>query len=139
MPAFLLSPLFKWGASILGVIALLGGVWFGIQHAIKKHDDGVRAEVTNQVKIDALTTQAKNAEEDRKFADEVFQAQAQDNLGLSTQKQNTATRIKKAQNDISGKIADGSLVDRPASELLLQGIAQVDAMYAERKEKAAAQ
>ena len=137
MPAFLLSPLFKWGATILGVLALLGGVWFGIQHAIKKHDDGIRDAVKAQVKMDALKTQADNAEKDRKFADEVFKAQADDNLKLGAAKTETADRIKKAKNDITTKINDGTLQDRTASDLILNGIAQIDLMLAERKEKKA--
>ncbi len=134
MPAFLFTPLFKWGASIVGVLILLGGVWFGIQNAIKKHDDGIRTAVQTEVKMDALKEQANSAEQDRKFAQEVFDAQAKDTEALGVTKQNSAARIKQARNTITGKIADGTLEDRTASPLILDGIAQIDMMYAERKE-----
>lgn len=134
MLAFLMSPLAKWGAVVLVILALLAGMVFEVQSAIHKHDDAVRAQITDKVKADAVAEAAKNAAEDQKFDSTVVAQQAQDTKNLNTMKADTAAKVQNVQKDISSRVASGSLQDRPASPLILSTIYEIDALQTARME-----
>lgn len=136
MPTLFLNPLFRLAMAAVASLMLLGGIWFGIQHAIKKHDDGIRQEVHQEYETKALKQAVKDAEEDRIFAEEQAAKAQKEAAALRAELAATSRRIAQARNQIHGRIASGELSNGPASSTVLATVDEIERMEGERKGKA---
>jgi preprotein translocase subunit SecD len=136
LPAFMFTPLFKWGAGIFGVILLIGGIWLGINHAVSKHDQSIRDQLIQQQQVEALQQAAKQAEQDRKFEQMLSDQRAQDVITLNEVRRANDAAVNSVRNSIRNRIDSGELADRPASPLLVSTAEEIERLRAERMEKA---
>lgn len=135
LPAFMLTPLFKWGAGILAVVLLIAGIWFGIQNAVAKHDKGIRDQLIQQQQVELLQQAAKDAEADRKFEQLVNDQKAQDAITLNAVRRANDAAVNAVKSSIRTRLDSGELSDRDASPLLVSTVDEIERLRAERLEK----
>lgn len=135
LPAFMLTPLFKWGAGIVGALALIAAIWFGIQHAINKHDQGIRDELIAQQQIEALQNAARQAEADRKFEQMIEERKTQDALALDEIRRSNQAAVAEVKKNLRARIQSGELADREVSPLIVSTVDEIERLKAEREKK----
>lgn len=134
--AFFKTKLGKIVLAVIAAVALVWGAWYGVTHAIKKHDDAIRAEVRSEVTKELTEKALRDAEADRKFSEKIETDKKKDIADLNETKRDTKGKIDTIRSDIKQKAADGTVENGKASPLILDAIAQIDSLQQARKEAA---
>ncbi len=126
MPALFFNPLFRWCAGIVGVLALIAAIVFGVKHMIHKHNQGIRQEVHRQYEVRDLKKAVKDAEADRAFAQAQAEKSAAEAAELRADLSAMSKRVGAARTIIHERVAKGELPNGQLSPTIAAAIDQVE-------------
>lgn len=128
MLALLANPLFRWCAGIVGVLALFAALILGVKHVVHKHDQGVRQEVHREYEVRDLKRAVKDAEADRKFAEDQARKSEAEVAELRKDLSAMRNRVGQARTVIRERVASGQLPNGTLSPTITATIDQIETL-----------